>query len=124
MAKDIALNSDTWDLGLRVGASGKKGLYLIDGDERIRQQLTITLRSFLGEWFLDTTYGVPYFEKILGKAPQQSVIASVFRTQIMSVPGVKSLQSLSLDMDRNNRVLSVAFTCDTIYGEISEQVNV
>ena len=52
-------------------------LTLADGAERVRQQIKVTLLTFLGEWFLNTDHGVPYFEQILKKAPSRAAIEAV-----------------------------------------------
>ena len=42
--------------------------------ENVGQRLRLRLLTFEGEWFLDTTYGVPYFQRILGRKPTKSAI--------------------------------------------------
>jgi len=39
-------------------------LTLTDGIEAIRQHLKVKFQIFLGEWFLDESVGVPYFQQI------------------------------------------------------------
>ena len=34
--------------------------------ENVQQRLFIMLRTFMGEWFMDTEHGIPYFQRILG----------------------------------------------------------
>ena len=62
MAYDIALNTANNDLVIK-----NNDLILIDNAERIAQQVLITLRFWLNEWFLDTRQGIPYLEYILVK---------------------------------------------------------
>ena len=57
LAYDIALNIAKNDLVIK-----NNDLILIDNTERVAQQVLITLRFWLGEWFLDTREGVPYLE--------------------------------------------------------------
>ena len=64
MAYDIAMDVNTNDIVLKNGDA-----LLIDNAERIAQQILISLRFWLGEWFLDTRQGVPYLEYILVKNP-------------------------------------------------------
>lgn len=75
--------------------------------ETIAQRLRIKLRTFMGEWFLDTTVGVPYYQDILGvKNPDLGVIASIFRRQLLADPDVDSVPRLDLTLN-SDRSLSV-----------------
>lgn len=51
--RDLALTT-TGDLDVEAGGR------LIEGTEAIAQELRIRLRTFLGEYFLDTTKGLPW----------------------------------------------------------------
>jgi hypothetical protein len=86
------------------------GLQLLSdlGDETT-QRLQITLRFFQGEWFQDPRIGMPYFEKVLIKAPKLAEVRSIFRRAILADPAVETLNSLNLDFDRGSRTLSVSF---------------
>jgi len=113
---DIALSAETHDLVIQNG-----DILLIDNAERVGQQIKIKLRSFLGEWFLDTTYGVPYWEDILIKNPSLDHIRNILRQQILSVTDVKSVTSLTLSLDKKTRSLTVSFECDTTYGLVTSK---
>ena len=88
--------------------------------EAIRQSITIRLRFFRGEWFLDETAGLPYFQEILIKNPQVPALQSVFRAELLKVPGVSSVESLSLVFDKPGRELAVTFRVMTDTGAILE----
>lgn len=79
------------------------------GPDAIAQHLRIRLRFVLGEWFFDQDIGMPYFEEILIKNPNTNVVTTLFRTAILSTPGVLSLDSLDLVLDNATRILSVTF---------------
>lgn len=116
MAYDIALNIASNDLVIK-----NNDLILIDNAERVAQQVLITLRFWLGEWFLDTREGVPYFEYVLVKNPNMSHIRQILMEKIQSVEGVKSIVSLDFDFRRVTRELYVDFEVDTDYGLITER---
>lgn len=116
MAYDIALNIASNDLVIK-----NNDLILIDNAERVAQQVLITLRFWLGEWFLDTREGVPYLEYILVKNPNMSHIKQILTEKIKSVDGVNSIVSLDFDFRRITRELYVDFEVDTDYGLITER---
>lgn len=116
MAYDITLSAKTHDLIIQDG-----DIILIDNAERVAQQIKIRLKSFLAEWFLDTTYGVPYWEDILIKNPSISHIRNIIRSHIIGVDDVKSVVWLTLDWDRQTRTLTVAFEADTTYGLVTSR---
>lgn len=89
-------------------------LKLITGVEEVAQILRQELRVFLGEWFLDTREGIPYFEEILKKNPNPITVDSIFKNKILNSPGVIELQSFLLEI--NGRELSLKFTALTEFG--------
>lgn len=93
-------------------------LVLVDGIDAIAQDLTTRLRTFQGEWFLDTRIGMPYFQKVLGQKPRIGVLQSLFGEAILSTPGVNSFNDLSIDYSGVNRVLSISFRADTVSGTL------
>lgn len=99
MSIDIKLDPLTHDIAL----SKANDLVLIDGAERIRQQIKVTLLTFFGEWFLDTTFGVPYFEVILIKNPRRAEIENVLRQKVRDVPGVSAVPSVEIEIDAATR---------------------
>ena len=116
MAYDIALNIASNDLVIK-----NNDLILIDNAERVAQQVLITLRFWLGEWFLDTREGVPYLEYILVKNPNMSHIKQILTEKIKSVDGVNNIVSLDFDFRRITRELYVNFEIDTDYGLVTER---
>lgn len=123
--RDIALSRLDHDLVLKQVEADpdsvpKYDLILVDGADAIAQEIKIRLKTFLGEWFLDITHGVPYLESILIKGPRESVVSSMLRGQILAVPGVSNVQSMQLDLDNMTRILTVNFECDTVEGTISD----
>ena len=116
LAYDIALNIASNDLVIK-----NNDLILIDNAERVAQQVLITLRFWLGEWFLDTREGVPYLEYVLVKNPNMSHIRQILTEKIQSVEGVKRIISLDFDFRRVARELYVDFEVDTDYGLITER---
>lgn len=94
---------------------------LIDGRQEIRQRLIHNLKTFLGEWFLDTTLGVPYFQIVFVKGASPALIADVLKSAILSTVGVTTLTRFEpLDL-QPNRALIVDFSVKTTQGTIDIQ---
>lgn len=113
---DIALHANDHDILIKDG-----DFLLIDNAERVAQQIKIKLLTFLGEWFLDTTWGVPYLEYILVKQPNQELIKQILSEQILSVDDVKSLNALELDYQVKVRTLIINYEVSTEYGLITRK---
>jgi len=91
-------------------------LKLVDKAEQVRQQLLIKLKLWRGEWFLDTEFGTPYLQQILGKQLTLSVALAALRKSILEVEGVRQIISFEYSFSNSTRKLSVDFTADTPYG--------
>lgn len=113
---DIALHANDHDILIKDG-----DFLLIDNAERVAQQIKVKLLTFLGEWFLDTTWGVPYLEYILVKQPNQELIKQILSEQISLVDDVKSLNALELDYQVKIRTLIVNYEVSTEYGLITRK---
>ena len=113
---DIALNAADHDLLL-----ANVDLLLIDNAERVAQQIKIQHLTWLGEWFLDITHGMPYLENILVKNPNLAIIRQIFINQTLQVPDVVKIEKLDLFMDKKNRALQISYTARTNYGLVERK---
>ncbi len=107
---DIALNT-SHDLD-----TSSLDLMLVDKANQVRQQLLIKLKLWRGEWFLDTEFGTPYLQQILGKQLTLSGALTALRKSILEVEGVRQILSFSYTYSSSSRKLTVEFTADTPYG--------
>lgn len=107
---DIALSSDH---DIDVSALD---LRLVSDAEQVRQQLLIKLKLWRGEWFLDTEFGTPYLQSILGKQLTLSGAIAALRKSILEVEGVRQIVSFNYKFSNATRLLQVEFTADTPYG--------
>jgi len=90
----------------------------VNGNEEVQQLLRQRLRTFLGEWFLDLTIGLPYFQEILKKNPNTVAIDAAFKNEILNTPGFLELSTFELDINAAARQLTVTFTGITTDGII------
>lgn len=89
----------------------------------VRQRIETRLRFFLGEWFLDTTKGTPYFQQIFGKGRNVGQVAAIFRRRILETEGVLEITEFSVEFDTARRKFSVRFRAlydDSQTGELVE----
>ena len=113
MSYDIQLDRSTHEVHIDQTTGD---IQLVDGAARVGQQTKITLLLFLGEWFMDTSFGVPYFEDVLVKNPRWGTVNAVLRARIGDVPDSGRIRRLTLDFNRSTRELSVTFEEETALG--------
>ena len=99
---DFAMDLNTNDL-LIVGGD----LQIATGTDAIAQRLQQSLQLWLGEWFLDTTRGVPYRQQVFVKNPNLDIIQADLVIAATNVPGVVQVTGVSFDFDSTSRTLSV-----------------
>lgn len=116
MAYDLAMNVQTGDLVVRNG-----DLMIVNNGERVAQQVLITLREWLGEWFLKTSDGIPYLEYILVKNPNEAHVRQILTEAIENVEGVKKVTELEFVFNRILRTLTVSYEIATDYGFITKK---
>lgn len=102
---DIYRDPITHDISL----GGTRQIRLTTGDEEILQRLHSRLSRWRGEWFHDTSLGLPYRTDVLVKNPDLSLIRSLLRSEMLSDAGVLSVLSIELDWDTSTRHLRVTF---------------
>ncbi|NTG00117.1 hypothetical protein G6L30_08285 [Agrobacterium rhizogenes] len=69
-----------------------------------------------GSWFLDTSEGIPWKTRVLGKytGPTRD---PVIRSRVLGTQGVTAITEYSSDLNRDTRAFSVNLTIDTQYGQ-------
>ncbi len=92
-------------------------LVIIEDTDQIRQAIGEALRTFFGEWFLDNTIGVPWFQQILISHPNLDVIQAILIDTVLSVPGVAQLNSFTFNYVNGTRSLSVTFVALSSNGQ-------
>lgn len=110
---DILLNEDG-DIDITNGV-----ISLIDTEqEYTKQRLAIKLRTYRGEWYLDTSEGIPYFQTIFRKSQDPKGTAdTIFKTVINADEGVVSLDSFESSLSSSG-VYTMTFTITATTGDI------
>jgi len=114
MSNDLYMNPATGDIDVASGTT----IRLCDTVEELtRQRLEITLRTFLGEWFANTEFGVPYFQSIYGKGTKGATDVAI-KNVINSVDGVTKLIYYKSTVDKALRKILIDFKVVGESGEI------
>jgi hypothetical protein len=89
----------------------------------ITQRIENRFRFFLGEWFLDTREGVPYFQEVLIKNPDIEVLKRLFSNVIATTPGVAEVTDIVMSYEPSTRTLSYAWAAETDTGVLVSGTN-
>lgn len=96
--------------------------FLVNSPECVAQAVLTRLRLWQGQWFLDSTVGVPYETQVLGFGTAASRDVAI-QTSIINTPGVNQILSYSSSLDAQ-RKLHIEVTLNTIYGSNPVTVSV
>ena len=91
---------------------------IIDGADAVAQHLKCRFQLFLGEWFLDTRLGVPYFQEILVKGPSFAAVSEILKKVALETPGVTEVTIFEVDYDGVTRLFSLHISAMTTDGPI------
>lgn len=112
--RDIMVDLTT---GARVVVNGH--FQLAEGRRCVAQMVAARLRTHVGEWWLNTAYGIDYRGVFLKRAPSMSEIEARLRRACLQVRGVTSVRSVSLDLDRPTRTLTFTIELQTDQGDVA-----
>lgn len=79
----------------------------------VAQRLKIKLYTFLGEWFLDRTVGVPYMQNIFGKVRNKATIDIIFQQIISADEDVIEILSFESELAAHQRGYTLIFSVRT-----------
>lgn len=98
----LAIDPETHDLFLEAG-----NLAVVRGSEAIGQHVRQRLMTFEGEWFLDTTAGVPWLAQLMGRKYDPALAEAVVKAEILDTDGVVEITSFSVGFDQGVRRLNI-----------------
>lgn len=102
---DLLLDTTSGDL---VFINGQCPVTQLQADV-VAQRLRIKLYTFYGEWFLNTTIGVPYIQQIFGKVRSKPTVDLIFQGLIAADPGVIEILSFTSEIT-GSRGYSMTFS--------------
>ena len=95
----------------------------LDSDPRganpIAQSLVQRLRTLAGEYFLNTSLGLPYYSELFAQKRVTPSFEAALQNVILGTPGVLSLLSWNAKSDQVRRTLVVKFRAQTTAGEVN-----
>lgn len=90
-----------------------------NGTNPVLQDILQRIQFFSGEWFMDNSQGIPWFQQILVKNPNQAAIDAIFKNVILGTPGVVQLSSYSFTPNLTHRTLIISFIAITTSGTVN-----
>lgn len=87
-------------------------MFLVDNNAAVEQAILTALLLFQGEWFLDTTAGVPWLSRVIGVGTSP-LYDTVIKNAILGVQGVARITSYQSSL--LNNVLTVSVSVQTIF---------
>lgn len=82
----ILLDRTTWDLLLDANGN----IAIASGSYAIAQDISSAVRAFEGEVYYDTSAGLPYRQKILGRGQSLALFQADAASEALTVPEVAS----------------------------------
>ena len=89
-----------------------------ENEEEVSQKVETRLYTLLGEWFLDTTAGVPYLQEIMVKPANLYHAEALIKQCILDTDGILEITEFDLDFNSSTRRLNIAVRARTIYNSI------
>lgn len=111
---DLLLSPETHDMIFVNGGCP----VTVSQQDIVAQRLKITLQTFLGEWFLDTDLGIPYFQQIFTKIRSKATVDAIFQQAILDDPGVLEIVSYESSLDASTRGFDLVFSVRVADGTI------
>lgn len=99
--KDVLLTEDG---DLIISESGD-----ISITDSVRQAIRVRLRWFFQEWRLGPEIGVPYYEDVFVKNPNDLRIQQLMRDEILTVEEVTDVRDVSLSVNARERTATIKY---------------
>ena len=76
--------------------------------DSVRQAVRVRLQWFFSEWRFAPQFGVPYFEEILIKNPNDRRVRAIIRDEVLTVNEVLDARNITVTLDRPTRQAVIA----------------
>lgn len=116
----LLLSEDTKDLLITDG-----NLQLsVDSTTALRQRIQITLNAWLGEWKLNTAFGIPYKQNVFVKGVTKAGIDAIFLAKIIEFDEVESIDAFESELDFTSRkyeIIRLVVKTTTVFATTVDQ---
>ena len=104
-------------------------IYLVNGDaqttsigaEDLAQRLRIRLNTFQGEWFMDNTLGIDWWNRVMGKNRSKMAVDALIQDAILKEPDALQIVSYTSSIS-TDRKFSCSFRVRTEDGAVSSAI--
>ena len=95
---------------------------IISNGDCLAQRLENAIKMDKGSWFLNTDKGIEWMDILGNKSVSFRAIYTRIRKILGSDEEVSSINSIEISADRETRLMSVTFSVNSIYGEVTGTV--
>lgn len=113
---DIKLDEDG-DISLVNGDAQTTSI----GAEDLSQRLRIRLNTFQGEWFMDNTLGIDWWNRVMGKNRSKMAVDALIQDAILKEPDALQIVSYTSSISAD-RKFSCSFRVRTEDGAVSSAI--
>ena len=114
-------------MDIKLGEDGD--ISLVNGDaqttsigaEDLAQRLRIRLNTFQGEWFMDNTLGIDWWNRVMGKNRSKMAVDALIQDAILKEPDALQIVSYTSSIS-TDRKFSCSFRVRTEDGAISSAI--
>jgi hypothetical protein len=85
----------------------------------VNQAILTRLNLFLAEWWEDLTLGLPVFQSILGQLGSPQGLAAMQLAVQQNITGTPYVTSASTAVNFENGRLSLSYTAETVFGQVT-----
>jgi len=112
---DLKLDKSTGPLDLVI-VNGS--LQTVEGTDAEAQALEFKLEFFVGDWFMDLAFGIPYYGRVFQRGINITDLEGVFRFAMEEEPYIQRVDKLDLIIDAQLRILKVEGEAFSKSGEL------
>ena len=116
---DIGIDQQTNDIIHNGGLIG-----YVNIDNEVIQRIRTCLRRIEGEWFLDTSAGLPYFGGQMLGGKDLEYVKLIIREEILAIQEVSKITNINILLDKQTKKCSVYIELelnDKVY-KITEEI--
>lgn len=113
----LYLDPETHDLA----TTSRGNLRTVESAEAVSQHVKQRLLTHEGEWYLDTSAGVPWLDRILGRQYDPELAEAVVKNEAVETDGVTEIEALAVRFDKTTRgVIVDGFHVQTEFDGLEE----